>query len=43
MLRSVKNLEGLSIAATDGIIGKVKDFYFDDDAWVVKSWSRPFL
>jgi sporulation protein YlmC with PRC-barrel domain len=36
MLRSVKNLEGLSIAATDGIIGKVKDFYFDDDAWVIR-------
>jgi hypothetical protein len=35
MLRSVKSLEGFSIGATDGIIGKVDDFYFDDEAWVV--------
>ena len=36
MLRSVKSLEGFSIGATDGAIGKVKDFYFDDEAWVVR-------
>jgi PRC-barrel domain len=29
-------LEGFSIGATDGAIGKVKDFYFDDEAWVVR-------
>jgi uncharacterized protein YrrD len=36
MLRSVKTLEGFAIGATDGEIGKVKDFYFDDQAWVVR-------
>jgi hypothetical protein len=36
MLRSVKDLEGFSIGATDGPIGKIKDFYFDDEAWVVR-------
>ncbi len=36
MLRSVKTLEGLAIGATDGPIGKVKDFYFDDEAWVIR-------
>jgi hypothetical protein len=36
MLRSVKKLEGFTIAATDGEIGKVKDFYFDDQAWVLR-------
>ena len=32
MLRSLKNLENYSISATDGEIGHVKDFYFEDDA-----------
>lgn len=36
MLRSVQQLEKLVIGATDGPIGKVKDFYFDDEAWVVR-------
>jgi hypothetical protein len=36
MLRSVKSLEGFSIGATDGAIGTVKDFYFDDEAWVIR-------
>ena len=36
MLRSVEELEGLAIGATDGAIGKVKDFYFDDEAWVIR-------
>jgi hypothetical protein len=36
MLRSLKDLEQYSIAATDGQIGHVKDFYFDDDAWVIR-------
>jgi len=36
MLQSVKKLEGLPIDATDGLIGKVKDFYFDDEAWVIR-------
>jgi len=36
MLRSMKDLENYSIGATDGAIGQVKDFYFDDDAWVIR-------
>jgi len=36
MLRSVKRLESFSIGATDGPIGKVEDFYFDDEAWVIR-------
>jgi uncharacterized protein YrrD len=36
MLRSVKSLEGFAIGATDGMFGKVKDFYFDDQSWVVR-------
>jgi hypothetical protein len=36
MLRSMKDLEGYAIHATDGTIGHVKDFYFDDTAWVVR-------
>ena len=36
MLRSIKDLEGYAISATDGAIGNVKDLYFDDRAWVVR-------
>jgi hypothetical protein len=36
MLRSLKDLENYAIRATDGPIGHVKDFYFDDDAWGVR-------
>ncbi len=36
MLRNLKNLMNFKIAATDGEIGHVKDFYFDDDAWVIR-------
>ncbi|MGO9949749.1 MAG: PRC-barrel domain containing protein [Steroidobacteraceae bacterium] len=36
MLRSIKGMEGYSIGATDGVIGQVKDFYFDDQAWVIR-------
>lgn len=36
MLRSMKDLEGYAIEATDGTIGQVKDFYFDDDSWVIR-------
>ena len=31
MKRSAKSLFGFTIGATDGEIGKVKDFYFDDN------------
>lgn len=36
MLRSMKELENYAIRATDGTIGHVKDFYFDDESWVVR-------
>jgi uncharacterized protein YrrD len=36
MLRSMKELEGYAIHATDGTIGHVRDFYFDDEAWVIR-------
>lgn len=36
MLRSLKDLEGYTIRATDGDIGQVNDFYFEDDRWIVR-------
>jgi len=36
MLHSTKELEKYSIVATDGAIGDIKDFYFDDEAWAVR-------
>jgi hypothetical protein len=36
MLRKTTDLEGYNIGASDGTIGQVKDFYFDDEAWVIR-------
>src|SRR5450759_2030867 len=36
MLRSMNDLENYTIGATDGDIGHVEDFYFDDHAWVIR-------
>ena len=36
MKRSVKSLIGYTIGATDGEIGKVKEFYFDDKTWTIR-------
>ncbi len=36
MLRTTKDMNGFAIRATDGEIGEVSDFYFDDDSWVVR-------
>jgi hypothetical protein len=36
MLRSMKDMEDYTIGATDGIIGRVRDFYFDDEDWVIR-------
>ena len=36
MLHRMKDLEGYTIAAVDGVIGHVKDFYFDDESWVIR-------
>lgn len=36
MLVSVRDLEDLAIQATDGDIGSVHDFYFDDRSWTIR-------
>jgi hypothetical protein len=36
MLRSIKELYGDKLGASDGEIGHVKDFYFDDQNWAVR-------
>lgn len=36
MLRSVERLGGFTILATDGEIGKVDEFYFDDETWAIR-------
>jgi uncharacterized protein YrrD len=36
MLRSMNELENYTIGATDGNIGHVRDFFFDDHLWVVR-------
>lgn len=36
MLRSVKELHGYAIRATDGGIGKIHELHFDDLAWIVR-------
>jgi sporulation protein YlmC with PRC-barrel domain len=36
MKRSIKSLIGFTIGAKDGEIGKVKEFYFDDETWTIR-------
>ena len=36
MLRSIRQLYGKKLGASDGDIGHVKDFYFSDQHWVVR-------
>lgn len=36
MLRSLKEIQGYKIQAVDGEIGKVDEFYFDDQTWTVR-------
>ncbi len=36
MKRSIKSLIGFTLGATDGEIGKAKDFYFDDETWTIR-------
>ena len=36
MLPMCKSLKGHRLAALDGEIGKVHDFYFDDQSWTVR-------
>jgi hypothetical protein len=35
MLQNLENFYGKKLAASDGEIGHVKDFYFDDAAWAI--------
>jgi hypothetical protein len=36
MLQSIKDLHGYTIQATDGDIGEVYEFFFDDETWTVR-------
>jgi uncharacterized protein YrrD len=36
MKRNLKSLTGFTMGATDGEVGKVVDFYFDDHSWTVR-------
>ena len=36
MLRSIKQLYGDKLGASDGEIGHVKDFYFNDQHWAIR-------
>ncbi len=36
MQRNIKSLIGYSMEATDGDIGKVEDFYFEDTTWLIR-------
>lgn len=36
MIRSINHLHGDKLHATDGQLGHVKDFYFDDQNWVIR-------
>ena len=36
MLRNIKDMENFSIRATDGTIGHVMDFLFDDEKWAIR-------
>lgn len=38
MLRSGRALEGLTIHGSDGAVGTVDEFYFDDSTWVIRYW-----
>ena len=36
MLRSAKELKGFTVRGTDGNVGHVDDFYFDDEKWAIR-------
>ncbi|WP_432744842.1 hypothetical protein ABXJ76_05345 [Methylobacter sp. G7] len=36
MFNKVKTLDGYKLHGFDGEIGKVKDFYFDDQRWMIR-------
>jgi len=41
MLRSIRELYGKTLGTSEGDIGHVKDFYFNDQHWVELSESQP--
>lgn len=36
MKRSIKSLLGYTMKETDGEIGEVEEFYFDDKSWTIR-------
>jgi hypothetical protein len=36
MIRSAKQMTKFDIVATDGHVGSVDDFYFDDERWAIR-------
>lgn len=36
MLRSIKTLQGYQVRAQGKAVGSIKDFYFDDKAWIIR-------
>ena len=36
MQYNVKDMKGYAIGATDDDIGKLDDFYFDDESWTIR-------
>lgn len=36
MQKNIDSMIGFSIMAVDGELGKVKDFYFDDESWTIR-------
>lgn len=36
MLYNLKQIRGHKLAASDGVIGHIKDFYFDDKTWAIR-------
>ena len=36
MQRNIDSLIGYNLEATDGVIGEVEDFYFDDESWTMR-------
>lgn len=36
MLRSLDQIRGYALIATDGLIGEVNDFFFDDHTWTIR-------
>src|SRR5262249_838809 len=36
MLRRANDIKGFTLGARDGEIGRVREFYFDDESWTVR-------